>query len=193
MSEHPLVSVIIAAHNAQSYVDEALRSALDQTYPNVEIVVVDDGSTDQTATRVMAYAPRVHCIRRVPSSGAPSVPRNQGLRHSKGEYIAFLDADDFYLPDRISTQADFLSDHPEAGLVFMDYCNFSSTGIWSESHFQACQRLKERLGNKRSLLLPNDEAAQLLLQENFGIAGSFMVRRKLLVRGFEFEPTLRAC
>lgn len=193
MSKHPLVSVVIAAFNADSYIDEALRSVLGQTYPNVEIIVVDDASTDRTSARVATYAPAVRCIRHASSSGSASPPRNTGIRHSTGEYIGFLDSDDIMLPDRIERQVAFLSSHPELGLVFSDYRNFSPAGSADRSHFQTCPRLQKMLGDKPSLVLTSEEATALLAQENFGISGGFMMRRTLLEVEAAFEPTLTAC
>jgi glycosyltransferase involved in cell wall biosynthesis len=193
MSKPPLVSVIIPAFNAGSYIDEALRSALAQTYPKVELIVVDDASTDDTGARVAAYAPRVHCIRHARSSGSASAPRNTGMHHSRGEYICFLDADDIMLPDRIESRVAFLSAHPEVGLVFSDYRDFSPAAPAVRSHFETCPRLQQRLDGKLSLILESAEATALLAQENFGISGGFMMRRSLLQFEPGFEPTLTAC
>lgn len=180
MSNRSLVSVIIPAYNAESYIDDALRSVLGQTFSNLEIVVVDDGSTDGTADRVAAYGPRVLYYRRTNSGGYPGVARNTGIERCSGEYICFLDADDIMLPDRVKIQAKFLSEHPAAGLVFADYQNFSPDGLTDRSHFRTCPRLQEKLGNKQSLVMTSSEATTHLLQENFGGAGTMMIRREVL-------------
>jgi glycosyltransferase involved in cell wall biosynthesis len=193
MPRQPLVSVIIPAYNAASFIDDALRSVLGQTYPNLEIVVVDDGSTDGTGARVAAYAPRVLCVREARNHGSAGAPRNVGLRHSAGEYVTFLDADDILLPGRIERRVDCLSRHPDALLVFSDYRNFSPAGPAAHSHFQTCPRLQEMLAGKDSLVLSGEQARALLAQENFGISGSFMIRRATLEAEPGFEPTLKAC
>jgi glycosyltransferase involved in cell wall biosynthesis len=193
MPRHPLVSVVIPAYNAESFIDDALRSVLGQTYANLEIIVVDDASTDRTSARIAAYAPRVHCIRDAHSLGSASAPRNTGIGHCTGEYITFLDADDILLPDRIEKQVEFLSSHPEVELVFSDYRNFSSTGPADRSHFQTCLRLQQMLGDTPTLVLTSAEATALLAQENFGISGSFMIRETILKLETGFEPMLRAC
>ena len=193
MSNHPLASAIIPVHNGEAFIDEALRSLLAQTYPNVEIIVVDDGSTDRTYALAEAHAPRVRCIRHASRSGSASAPRNTGLRHATGEYICFLDADDILLPDRIEKRIEFLSSHPEAGLVFGDYRNFSTAGQADRSHFQTCSRLQMMLGGRRSIVLTSEDATAILAQENFGISGTFMIRRAVLESEPGFEPTLRAC
>jgi glycosyltransferase involved in cell wall biosynthesis len=189
---NPLVSIVVPVHNGEAFIDDALRSVLGQTYPYLDIIVVDDGSMDRTYDRVAAYAPRVKCLRHASRSGSASAPRNTGLRHAVGECIAFLDADDILLPDRIGNQVEFLSSHPEVGLVFSDYRNFTASGPADRTHFQTCSRLQRMLSGKSSLVLSSNEARALLAQENFGSACTFMLRRELLKIETGFEPTLRS-
>ena len=191
MSKHPLVSVVIPAYNAEKYIDEALCSVLAQTYSNIEIIVVDDGSTDGTAERVAAYSSRVRCYQRSNSGGYPGVPRNTGIERCSGEYIGFLDADDMMLPDRVEKQAEFLTEHPDAGVVFSDYQNFSADGVAVQSHFQNCPRLREKLGTGPSVELASADATGLLVQENFGIPSSMMIRRDVLSRVPSFSTDMQ--
>lgn len=193
MANYPLASVIIPVHNGEHFINDALRSLVGQTYPNLEIIVVDDGSTDRTFDLAAAYAPRVRCIRHASRSGSASAPRNTGVRESRGEYIAFLDADDILLPDRIKKRVEFLSAHPEVGVVFGDYRNFSAKGQADQSHFQSCPRLQKMLGGRQSMVLSSEDATAILAQENFGISGTFMIRREVLREEAGFEPALRAC
>jgi glycosyltransferase involved in cell wall biosynthesis len=193
MSKHPLVSVIIPVHNGEAYIDDALRSVLGQTYPNLDIIVVDDGSTDRTYDRVAVYAPRVKCIRHANCSGSASAPRNTGLRHAAGECIAFLDADDILLPEWIENALKFLSSHTEVGLVFADYRNFTASAPAHRTHFETCSCLQRMFSGRSSLVLSGNEARALLAQENFGSACTFMLRRELLKVETGFEPTLRSC
>jgi len=120
--ERPIVSVVIPAYNAAAYVRQAIDSVLTQTYPDVEAVVVDDGSTDETGAIVDAIAlgePRVNVIHR--SNEGRSTARNTGVEHARGEYLCFLDADDWILPDNIQRQIDVLSRLPGANLVYSEY------------------------------------------------------------------------
>lgn len=185
----PLVSVVIPAYNAERYIDEAIGGVLAQSYSPIEIIVVDDGSTDATRERLAAYGHRVTYCHQPNSGGYPGSPRNTGIERSGGEYICFLDADDIMLPDRVAKQAGFLTDHPEAGLVFSDYRNFSTAGLSDRSHFQTCLQLQEMLGGRTALHLTSEEATALLLQENFGGAGAMMIRSGVLhaVPGFSTE------
>ncbi|MBA2685702.1 MAG: glycosyltransferase [Gemmatimonadaceae bacterium] len=102
----PVVSVIVPAHNVERYLDDALRSLLAQTLAAIEIIVVDDGSTDGTRAIAMRHAAddaRVRVLSRDDSSGKPSIPRNMALAAALGHYVAFLDADDSSVPMRLET------------------------------------------------------------------------------------------
>ncbi len=111
----PLVSVIMAAYNAAEHIAEALESALAQDWRPLEIVVVDDGSTDDTAAIVARY-PDVVYVRQ--ENQGPSAARNAAAEHSSGEFVANFDSDDLLPTTRVSDQVGFLLAHPEAGAVF---------------------------------------------------------------------------
>ncbi|MFN3874364.1 MAG: glycosyltransferase family 2 protein [Flavobacteriales bacterium] len=107
MSHSPLVSVVMPAYNAQRWIAQAIRSVLDQTWPNVEVVVVNDGSKDGTAAAVRAFGdPRVRLVDK-PNGGVSSA-RNTGIDYARGECIAFLDADDAMEPTCIARKMDAL-------------------------------------------------------------------------------------
>lgn len=125
-----LVSCIIPAFNAESFVGEAIESVLAQTYSAVEIVVVDDGSTDRTADVVRSYGPTVNCIVR-PHRGAGAA-KNDGVDGARGEWTAFLDADDLWHPDKLTRQVARLALRPEIDLSFTQYQNFWSEEIAEE-------------------------------------------------------------
>jgi teichuronic acid biosynthesis glycosyltransferase TuaG len=123
MSSHhnePLVSVIIPAYNAADFLPFSIGSVIKQTYPNIEIVVIDDDSTDNTKS-VIASLQSIHTSLRYiwQENGKQGKARNRGIQHAKGEYIAFLDADDEWLPEKIERQIDQLKQH-HADLVFSD-------------------------------------------------------------------------
>ena len=99
---YPLVSVIIPTYNSGIYLKEAVESALDQDYPNLEIIVIDDGSTDESLDLLNKYLNRVHIVNSE-NYGAASA-RNLGIITSSGEYLAFLDSDDKWIPNKISLQ-----------------------------------------------------------------------------------------
>lgn len=112
----PRVSVIIPTYNAGQTICQAIDSVLRQTYTDYEIVVVDDGSTDDTKARLERYGNAIRYIYQ--ENKERSAARNNGIRHARGEYIAFLDADDFWTPEKLAKQVTFLNQHQELGVVF---------------------------------------------------------------------------
>lgn len=101
-SSHPRVSAIIPTYNYAQFVCEAVESALAQTWPNMEVIVVDDGSTDDTRERLQRYTGRIKYLYQ--NNRGLSAARNTGIREASGEYVAFLDSDDIWLPDKIEAQ-----------------------------------------------------------------------------------------
>jgi glycosyltransferase involved in cell wall biosynthesis len=102
----PLVSVIVPTYNGEAYIGDCLSSILDQDHPRIEVLVVDDGSTDGTEAVVQRFGPQVRYFRQ-PNSGS-AVARNRGLDEARGELIAFCDSDDLWTPGRLAQQVAFL-------------------------------------------------------------------------------------
>lgn len=127
---NPLVSVIIPAYNAQAFLRPTLDSVLAQTYQNLEILVVDDGSCDRTVEIVQAYAAKDDRIRLIQQTNAGvAAARNRGIQTAKGEFIAPLDADDIWYPEKIEKQvACFLAAKPSVGLVYTWSVNIDGDG-----------------------------------------------------------------
>lgn len=120
----PSIGVVIPAFNAADFLSNALDSVLEQTCPVDDIVVVDDGSTDQTEDIVRCYAnDGVRYIKQINQGSASA--RNTGIRSLSTDYVCFLDADDAWLPDKTAAQAEILQRYPEVGLVSGDqiYCD----------------------------------------------------------------------
>ena len=116
------VSVIIATYNSAAYLKEAIDSVLAQEYKNFEIIVVDDGSTDRTKQLVEGL--QAHNSQRIQyvyqQNQGPAPARNSGIKHADGRYIAFLDADDIWLPDKLSKQMPCFAQRPQTGFVYCD-------------------------------------------------------------------------
>lgn len=109
-----LVSVIIPSHNRPMHILQAVTSVLQQTYPHLEVIVVDDGSSKPIA---LPFAdPRVRLLRNETARGVAAA-RNQGLQAAQGEYLCFLDDDDVYYPDKLARQVAWLNAHPETDMV----------------------------------------------------------------------------
>src|SRR2546426_7313542 len=119
----PLVSVIVIFLNEEKFLQEAIESVLDQTYDHWELLLVDDGSTDASTDIAQQYvAQEAGRVRYLEHEGhqnrGPSASRNVGIRKAKGEFVAFLDADDAWLPLKLERQIAIMSSHPEAAMVY---------------------------------------------------------------------------
>jgi glycosyltransferase involved in cell wall biosynthesis len=147
-----LVTVIIPTHNYAEYLSEALESVLAQDYSPLQIIVIDDGSTDETSAVVERYIQRgVEYVYQENSGPGPA--RNEGIRRARGSVVAFLDADDTWLPDKISLQIAHLRAHPELGLV-------GSAGF-------DCDRTNRPTGVRVAPAIEAEMAFERLLVRNF--------------------------
>ncbi len=120
-NNNPLISVMMPTYNNAKYIKQALESIYAQNYSNIEIIVVDDGSTDNTKEILQQYKDIKYFY--IEHKGI-SVARNTALENAKGEYIAFLDSDDYWLPNKLNTQMQYFKDHPDCEIVFTKYENF---------------------------------------------------------------------
>jgi glycosyltransferase involved in cell wall biosynthesis len=127
----PLVTVIIGAYNAERYLGEAIESVLAQTYPDVELIVVDDGSTDRTGEIAESYGDRVRCIRQ--ANGGMAASRNRAIPEARGDYLAFLDADDRFPPDKLASQLAVFEAGPELDVVYGHVTEFLSPDLDAEA------------------------------------------------------------
>lgn len=123
MSTTPLVSVVAIFLNAERFLEEAVQSVLAQTYPHWELLLVDDGSSDRSSAIARSHAEREpHRVRYLEHPGhrnqGMSASRELGLQHARGEYLALLDSDDVWLPEKLERQVTILETHPEVGLLF---------------------------------------------------------------------------
>jgi Glycosyl transferase family 2 len=126
-SARPLVSVVVTFYNQEEFVAPALASVLAQDYAPLQIIVVDDESTDGTAAACARFLDRITYVRR--RNGGPCAARNEGLRHAQGSLIAFLDGDDLWESRKIAAQVAAALRCPEAGMVVADGEMFSEGGI----------------------------------------------------------------
>ncbi|MEJ2611197.1 MAG: glycosyltransferase [Candidatus Thiodiazotropha sp.] len=127
------VSVIIPAYNVGVYLEETLDSVLAQTFKDMEVIIVDDGSTDNTVQIAQKYADahpgQVKLIQQ--QNNGPAAARNTGIQSSDSTYIAFLDSDDLWVPGKLASQMEFFkSQPPEVGLIFSRIARFDNEGLW---------------------------------------------------------------
>lgn len=120
------ISVIIPTYNRARYLPEAVGSVLAQTRPPCEIIIVDDGSTDNTGELAKGFPKVVRYIRQ--QNSGPAAARNRGLREANGDWIAFLDSDDLWVSEKLEVQSRFLHENPTVDFVFAHMVNFSEAG-----------------------------------------------------------------
>ncbi|VXD18796.1 Glycosyl transferase [Planktothrix serta PCC 8927] len=173
--ETPRISVVIPAYNCDRYIGQAVESILNQTYSADEIIVVDDGSQDNTRQVLQPYSDSIRYVYQ-PNQGV-SVARNQGLSLARGEFIVFLDADDIFLPDKLETQLAIFEKQPQLGLV------------------QSGWRRVNKQGETLTEATPWDYVPELNLEmwlrwKPLGTMGTLMFRREWLLEVEGFEPGL---
>lgn len=173
----PRVSVVIPAYNAERTVGQAIESVLAQREPDLQVTVIDDGSSDATAAVAASYGPPVECVRT--ENCGVSQARNEGIRRARGEFVALLDADDLWEPDKLELQLLELESRPDAGV-----CTTGSLRV--------DERL-EPLGVVRAED-PDDACAALLLGSMvLGPVSSPLLRRQLIEQVGGFDPTFSQC
>lgn len=170
------VSVVIPVYNLAAYLPEAIESVLRQSYQPLEIIVVDDGSTDDTELVLRAYWQKIVYLKQERKGAAAA--RNRGIQGSSGKYIAFLDADDLWMPDRLQEQVRYLDEDPEVGLVCSDFSVVSDSGSILPSLLNSCR-------NARSGYVFNE-----VIQDYFILTSSAMIRRSCLDETGLFDESL---
>ncbi len=182
MAHSPQVSVVIPTYNRARYVTKAIESVFAQTCTDYEIIVVDDGSTDDTQEVLQAYAGRVQILRQ--ANGGPSAARNAGIRAARGRWVAFLDSDDEWLPEKLAAQMADVADHPEAVAHFTNatfvLSNGQTVGLFDVRRFRA-RGTPHRVFERPLIRVIADEIVVL---------PTFLVRRDVLLDAGLFDTGL---
>ncbi len=179
----PLVSVVTPTFNSQAYIGETIESVLNQTWHNWEMVIVDDGSTDTTGAVIESYGARDKRIKYCPlgyNSKTPAVPRNQGIRQAQGSYVAFLDSDDLWLPEKLERQVHFMEENEH---IFMSYTRC------------VLQKNGKAVGRRPTIFREGSIFTPLFLLNNFIPCLTVMIRYGEKYRNkylFDEDPRLRA-
>lgn len=175
-SNKPLISVIIPCYNQAHFLRESIESVLEQDYPNVETIVIDDGSPDNTYEVVDRYT-GVRYIRQ--TNQGLSGALNTGIRESSGDYLVFLDADDRLVPGALAAGFDCLQTHPECAFVSGHHRHIKADG--------------SLLGEFPAQKIADDHYFTLLHGNYIGMHATVMYRRSALTKSGQFNSSLKAC
>jgi glycosyltransferase involved in cell wall biosynthesis len=190
MNDSSLVSAIIIFLNAERYLEEAIASVFAQTYAHWELLLVDDGSTDGSTKLARQYAERYpehvrYLEHPAHQNRGMSATRNLGVANARGRYIAFIDADDVWLPHKLEQQVAILEAHPQAGMVYAPTEYWYS---WTGAPADSDRDMVPPLGLPRDTLIPPPTLLLRLLQRRARPAGtcSVLLRREVIdaVGGF---------
>ena len=191
----PKVSVIIPTFNCSQYVSDAIDSVLDQSFNDTEIIVVDDGSTDDTKKILDKYSTRIRYLYQ--THRGPSAARNRGIKNASGEYIAFLDADDIWLNDKLSLQCNILDLNQDVALVFTDLEQFDNSGVVKKSSFITTAPLLKSTIKYKILQLNLNDCSQIkgdfykdLLMGNLICTPTVLLRRSCINKVGNFNEKL---
>ncbi|MCT7955975.1 glycosyltransferase family 2 protein [Laspinema palackyanum] len=171
----PTISVIIPAYNAEKFIKGTIISVLNQTFRDLELIVINDGSTDGTLEVVSSFDDARVQVFSYPNSG-PQKSRNRGIDKARGEYLSFLDADDLWTPDKLERQLQALQDNPDAAVAYSwtDFINESGERLPGGQHFKFTKDVYERL----------------LLGDFIGSGSNPLIRREALLSVGPFDESL---
>jgi glycosyltransferase involved in cell wall biosynthesis len=176
-----LVSAVIPSHNYGRFVSKAIESVLGQTYPSIECIVVDDGSKDNTPEVLAGFGDKIRVVRR--GGNGPSAARNAGFAEARGEYVATLDADDWWRPEKIARQVACLEENPKVAAVGVGVELVGDEGEIL-GYTKPLQPNKSRDANLRSVAV-----RQLWIG---GSASGLCIRKRVLDELGGFDESLRA-
>lgn len=136
----PKVSVVMPCYNNAAYVRQAVDSVLQQDYPNIEVIVVNDGSNDNSLDVLANFGDRIRVVSQ--ANQGPAAARNNGIRHATGDYIAFNDSDDLWLPGKLSAQVEILQGNPDYIACFCSWSVWNGNSLPEIAKVSAAQRLE---------------------------------------------------
>lgn len=173
------ISVVIPTYNREKYICQAIESVLQQTVKNIEIIVVDDGSTDNTNEKLKEYKEKIRYI--YTEHKGPAHARNVGMRIAKGDYISFLDSDDLYYPYKTELQSKFLDNFQDIALVYTEFSAFDDYGYWDEFHLKNFHKVY-----KKGSLEYNDIFSETITIKEAGLVCDPYPQRKIFM-GYIFD------
>jgi glycosyltransferase involved in cell wall biosynthesis len=191
--DDPLVSVIVPAFNSAAFLPATLDSIVAQSYPRVEIVIVDDGSDDHTRDVVARYGDRI-VYNRQAHFGGPSRPRNIGVSLASGDYLAFFDADDIMHEDKLAAQMAVFARLPNVGLVFSDFAVIDEQGRTTQERFldsyRSFRRALRETGLPGCSVISGPSLCDALLRANFIGTSGVVARKNAVIEVGGFDESL---
>ena len=176
----PQVVVIIPSYNREKYIRATIDSALSQTYSNIDVAVVDDGSSDRSREILIGYGDRIRFFEHeARENRGQSASINLAMRETTGRYVAILDSDDVWTVDKIEKQVVFLEKHPEFGIVY-------GNGFAIDENGKILYKLIPPGHQEKS------DPRRMLLECHFNIPSNALVRRSAYEQAGEFDETLRS-
>jgi len=172
------VSAIIPTYNSAPYVCDAVDSLLAQTRPLHQIIVVDDGSVDDTRERLLRYGDKITYIWQ--ANAGPPAARNVGFRQVTGDFVALLDSDDLWVPEKLAHQMDYFEHHPQCGLVYSDMKTFDESGI-----------IEHSVKVSRNLQLPSGYIFPQMFDETLFQTSAVIMRKACIDHVGDFDIGLR--
>jgi GT2 family glycosyltransferase len=192
-SDLPCISVVIPAYNAAATIGKTIDSILAQDYPAHEIIVVDDGSADHTDKVIQTYGNRVTYIRQ--DNAGPSAARNRGVQQASGEWIAFLDADDWYLPDRLLNHAEMIRDDNKLDFLVASFDYIDPQGGLINASIAGTEfgnQLLARCGKQGRVVLEGEEIGSFIADQ-FSDTRCLSLPKKTFLALGGFPVELRIC
>jgi glycosyltransferase involved in cell wall biosynthesis len=180
MNDSPKVAVIIPLYNRADFIAQTIQSVFNQTYPNIELIVVDDGSTDNSRNVVKKFADKIRLLEhpgRVNKGQSAAI--NLGIKSSKSKYVAILDSDDLFAPEKIQLQVEYLEKNHDIGLVYGNGYAINEQGektypIYKDGHRE------------------NSDPERVLMDCYFLLPNNSLIKRKVLEEVGSFDESLRS-
>ncbi|MBJ6137699.1 glycosyltransferase family 2 protein [Marinobacter litoralis] len=191
----PKASIIVPAFNAAQYIGKTLDSILNQSFQDFEVVIIDDGSSDETASIISQYDdPRIRYFHQ-DNSGKPAIPRNRAIQKARGEFVFIFDSDDIMLPGKLATTVECMEKAPKAGLAFTGFACIDEVGHVINPDFLApyktLHNLKKSAVSNNAYLIQASEALKGLAVSNYLGTSGVAIRHEVFEQVGGFDEDVR--
>ncbi len=193
LTSSPTISIIIPCYNREDFIAKTIQSVLDQSFSSIEILVIDDGSTDNTQAVLEPFRDAIRYFR-IPHSGGPSRPRNIGLQNAVGDLISFFDSDDLMLPGKLAAAAQVFQSHSDIDFLFTNFQSCDKNGTLVDpdylSRYEEFRKILHPTGEANLSLLNGTEVYPNLLHSNFIGTSSVVARSHVFTEVGNFKESM---